>query len=359
MKLLFAGDVALGDHPKTIGFGFYSRYKNGIPVIKAQKLFPDGLKADVTFGNLEFNLGSEMIDGDSPAQVQCRGLKRFVPFLTSAGFNVLNIANNHMYEQGIVPFENTLHGLRDAGIKVCGTSDDFSEERILRIGDESALVVGFCDRPRQAFKDSPPYNEIGNVDLTLHKIRKLKSFVDILCVSLHWGDEFIQIPSERERSFARKLIECGANIVIGHHPHVLREIEEFKGGLIAYSLGNFMCDMLWNKRTKESGCLYVEYGKNGLGCWKFHPAIVGDDFFPVYLEGSMESDFMADLASRFISLHRSLSSSSYISLARREMLRHQVMTALFLLRNIYRFRPNILLKIVKAGFLSRLGIESE
>ena len=74
MRCIFVGDVALGDHPKSVGFGFYSRYRNGSPAAKAGALLPPGWEHDILFGNLEFSLGTENPAEVHPSRRNCRGI---------------------------------------------------------------------------------------------------------------------------------------------------------------------------------------------------------------------------------------------------------------------------------------------
>jgi poly-gamma-glutamate synthesis protein (capsule biosynthesis protein) len=356
MKLAFVGDIALGDHPKAVGFGFYSTYRTGIPEAKARGLLPEGLKPDVLFGNLEFTVGDRDVKGNTVKDVQCRGTDRFVGFLKAAEFDILNVANNHMYEHGMQPFSKTIENVRAVGIQTCGTPGDFEKGSIMKVGDEKLAVLGWSNRPRQGFEDAPPYNELGDIEACLRKIREAREAADVVCVSVHWGEEYVQVPSREERSIAQRMIDNGALLVIGHHPHVLREIEEYHGGLIAYSLGNFICDISWNEKARETGCLSVEIDKGRLEDWTFHPGMIGDDFFPAYFDETEGQRFTAALASRIADLKRSAESPrDYEALAGREMRTHQLLSLLFFIRNLYRYRPRFAWSIFRDAFLSRIG----
>ena len=75
--------------------------------------------------------------------------------------------------------------------------------------------------------------------IAMEDVVELRKQVDCVVVSLHWGYEYVEYPSPRQQAFARKLVRAGAQMVIGHHPHVVQGVERYQGGLIAYSLGNF------------------------------------------------------------------------------------------------------------------------
>jgi len=352
MRLICTGDIALGDHPKTVGFGFFSRYKAGLPVEKAGEIFPNGFDADIRFGNLEFAL-----DGTESNEVCCRGVPEFAQFLKTAGFNVLNVANNHIYQYGIHAFEKTINTLNHLNIRTCGTLEDFKGGNSIIVGGMKISFLGWSDRPRQYSTEVPPYNEFNTSECYEH-VRNAAAHSDVVCVSLHWGDEFIQVPRNEERVIARNCIDNGATLVIGHHSHVLREIEEYRGGLIAYSLGNFIGDMLWDKKTRQAACLYVEVEPRKIKTWRLIPASIGEDYFPKYLAEGEARVFAAEFGAVQEMLKRLLGKYTYDKLAKRALRRHQLLTVLHFLKNLNNYPPGFAsATLVDAlrGRLRRLG----
>ena len=160
MKLLFVGDVALGDHPKAVGFGFFSKYQKSIPVNISKNIFPSEIKADLIFGNLEFSLADDIIKGDKITDVYCKGLKEYAIFLKDAGFSIFNMANNHQYQHGTKRFNDTINNLKCKGLKVCGIPKDFNNGNIQVIDGISVVFLGWSNRPRQDFQEFPLYNEL-------------------------------------------------------------------------------------------------------------------------------------------------------------------------------------------------------
>jgi poly-gamma-glutamate synthesis protein (capsule biosynthesis protein) len=84
---------------------------------------------------------------------------------------------------------------------------------------------------------------------TLQEIKKLSP--DYTLFSLHWGNEYLFYPSPSQVALAHELIDMGVNVIIGHHPHVVQPIEKYKGGIIMYSLGNFLFDMFWSEPVRN------------------------------------------------------------------------------------------------------------
>jgi len=352
MRLAFVGDIALGDHPKTVGFGFRSRYPNGIPAAFSSRLFPARPAPDLVFGNLEFPLGLDTTNATTLAERQCRGLNVYAGFLASAGVTVLNLANNHSAQHGQSAFHATAEALRASGIAVAGTPTDFAEDAGMLVGGHRIVVLGWSDRPRQYASETPPYNELG--EDAVARIREARHRAELVIVSIHWGEEFVQVPAERERRLARSMIDAGASIVVGHHPHVLREVEQYAKGLIAYSLGNFVGDMTWNPATRLGGCLLVETDDLRIRSHRLALTKIEADYFPSHL-----SEPEAAKATKWIARQRQrqggkIVRAGYESVVHAEHRRHVRATALMMARNLHRFPRDTLLPMLGGALRSRI-----
>lgn len=356
MKYLLGGDIALGDHPKSVGFGFLSKYRKGIPTDLAERVFPRGVRADVRFGNLEFildDLSVGEVDFDNAA---CRGDLLFLPWLNAAGFNVMNLANNHIYQFGRTPFEKSREGLKKNGIAVCGIASDPACIRAPDAHKSEAVFVGWCNRPRQYSYGPPPYNEL-ETPKCFEQVRNLAKQGRDVCVSIHWGEEFVSGPSPSEREMARALIDAGATIVVGHHPHVLREVERYHNGIIAYSLGNLVGDMIWDPRIVQTGCLYVETADQRVVDSRFYTATLGSDYFPHYDEkdGNLYERSPNNERWNGRTEELSVSDRSYKRRARLALLHHQILTALHLVRNRRNYPSGYIRETLRRAFRDRLG----
>jgi len=119
-RVVAVGDLQLGDSPTSVGFGFGSRYAKADLAPAFENLRPALGEGDIVFGNLEVPLASRSAATSTWASRQMRGAPRFAPALRSAGFTVLNVANNHAVQHGPDAFKESVASLRAAGITPCG-----------------------------------------------------------------------------------------------------------------------------------------------------------------------------------------------------------------------------------------------
>jgi len=111
-------------------------------------------------------------------------------------------------------------------------------------------------------------------------VKKTKAISDYLIVSMHSGTEYAKAPNQRQINFAHEAIDAGADLVIGHHPHVIQGTEEYKGKYIIYSLGNFVFDQMWSKATREGLVTKIKIkfkeGENPKIETKFYKVLIED-----------------------------------------------------------------------------------
>lgn len=151
------------------------------------------------------------------------------------------------------------------------------------------MLLKDLDFYNSQFTEDPPYAE-GVKEIIRADIKTLKSSVNHVIVSVHWGDEFIEKPSPAEISMAHEMIDSGASVILGHHPHVLRGLENYKEGLIAYSLGNFVCDMVWENRLIESMVFEVELYPDQIGRYGVVPVVINETFQPTVVSDENEKE---------------------------------------------------------------------
>lgn len=343
------GDIALGDHPLCTGFGTHSRVRERAPSFPFEHVAHLLTRADIRFGNLECTLSERGLRPNDYHSVQMRGHAAYVAGLTAVGFDVLNMANNHSMQHGPEPFDDTLHMLGDAGIKVCGVQGEpgASVPARITVNGLGLTFLGYSLRPRQYFTEQPRYAE-GREEDILADVRAARGGCNVLIVSLHWGDEFIDRPSPADMQLAHAIVDAGADLIIGHHPHVLRGVERHGHGWIVYSLGNFVCDMLWDEELRETAVCECRLTASGVEDVRLIPVRINDDCQPVPLRG----DAAAGLERRLAALGAGLSQATATPDSRATETyqvdadhAHRAQRARshrYFLKNAYRFPPRIL-----------------
>lgn len=286
VSLAAVGDIAIGDHPLCVGFGVFSKFKNLPPDYPFEHVLHAFSNMDIVFGNLECTLSCHGLRGNRLSSVQMRGYPGLVDGLVKAGFNMLNLANNHSMQHGRKPFLETVKLLKDHNINFCGVNTEdhlIGKPSILEINEIKIAFLGYSLRPRQYFDDNNPLYSEGHLDHITKDVKDNNKRVDIVVVSLHWGEEFVEQPSPEEIKIAREIIDSGADLIIGHHPHVLRGIEHYKHGIIIYSLGNFVCDMSWDERLRESLIFRCRITKSGISDIELIPIYINNNYQPEVL----------------------------------------------------------------------------
>lgn len=282
VRLIAVGDLQLGDSPTAVGFGFRSRYPDEWLMRHWVQHVGDVLATgDIVFGNLECVISDRGLRSGDWKSYQMRGLPAYAQALRSSGFTILNVANNHAMQHGSGAFKETTELLSTTGIAIVGLRGEdpwVSSPTVLSVCGRRIGFLGYSLRPRQYSQDPPLYAE-GDVDSVCADVERLKPGVDRVVVSLHWGEEFVPTPSEAEADVAEAVVEAGAALILGHHPHVLRGLHRIGGALVAYSLGNFSGDMIWYAPLRLGGILRCQL-EDGGAQGAIGVVRVGDDYLP-------------------------------------------------------------------------------
>jgi hypothetical protein len=166
----------------------------------------------------------------------------FTALLANAGFNALNLANNHVLDAGTLGMFHTREMVEAHGMLGIGVGATQKEARRLRLLERSGLTWGFlsyAEDSNYTQSTNGPCHAYYEPALILEDIHKARSEVDVLVVSVHADLEFSETPSVRRRESFRAFARAGATLVLGTHPHVPQGVERFGNSLIAFSLGNF------------------------------------------------------------------------------------------------------------------------
>ena len=220
--LTFAGDCTLGNQKGRVGpetfFGTVGK-NYAHPFADVQDYFATD---DCTFINLEVPL----TDGGTPQNKQFvfRGPSDYINILTMGSVEFANVANNHAYDYGEEGYKDTKDLLLHNGIR-------FAEDRNTTLFvTESGLIIG-------VYAALYPGDDTERMQEAVAGLQARGA--EVIVVAVHWGIEYHYQPNETQINYAYAAIDAGADIVYGTHPHILQKIEQYKDGMIYYSLGNF------------------------------------------------------------------------------------------------------------------------
>ena len=270
--------MAVGDISFSRGVERIVRKQNDIsyPFLKIR----DYLKsADLVFGNLETPITEgpeipdfEMVFRSNPGTEQA---------LKEAGFSVLSLANNHTSNFGEQGLKDTFTYLTEAGIKYVGAGNNKQEANqpvYFEVNDLKFAFLAYNDTDVVPFSYEATSNHAGTAFMRIEKMREAvkeaKQKTDFVIVSMHAGIEYVNKPNTSQTNFAREAIDAGADLIIGHHPHVVQIMEKYKGKYIFYSLGNFVFDQPQSQETKEGLAIKIYFAKDGISKVSLLPVVM-------------------------------------------------------------------------------------
>jgi hypothetical protein len=257
------GDIVLGNNWPSGGWP--ANFEQEAPR-QLKRVIGDG---DVIFGNFEGALTTHSVSTKIPRGTSVFAFRmppRFAQLLANAGFNAMAIANNHTFDFGPTGYADTKTNLAAAGMVLIGEPNQIALQKVRNI---TIAWIGFSHLPHQ--------NYIGDLERLETMMQAARAQADLVIVSMQAGaegNEALRVRNANEVFlgesrgntfvFARRAIDLGADLVIGHGPHVLRGMECYQGKLIAYSLGNFVGHgTLSTKRASAlTAVLEVRLGKN-------------------------------------------------------------------------------------------------
>lgn len=232
--------------------------------------------ADITVANLEAPLVEYC-----PVHVEgftfC-GRPGVVGAMRDAGFDVVTMENNHIGNYGSPGVDETVRHLESSGLK-------WADRSTLAVVDVRGLMFGFI-----------AFNSVGetvNRDEMASSIRDARAKVDVLSVAVHWGAEYVALPQpgpgvaeDNPVELAHLMVDSGADLVIGNHPHWVQAVEFYKGKYIAYAHGNFIFDQMWSYETRV-GVIgkYTFYDEELIGV-EYIPTLIENYAQPVPMQGA-------------------------------------------------------------------------
>ncbi len=295
---LAAGGDVLGD--RQVGV-YIDKHGGAAPLAKVAHLLSD---AHVAFVNLESPLSDKGARKTSK-DVTFRGRVALVEGLASAGIDVVSLANNHALDWGAPALLDTIDRLTAAGVAHSGAGADLAAARapallvtpagkVAVLAYTSILPEGFAaGADRAGVNPARP-----DQDRLLADVKAAAEAADWVVVSLHWGVEYEGYANGSQRELAHAIVDAGADLIIGHHPHVLQGFELYRDKLIAYSLGDFVFDH-YSRVTGEAVILRMEIAQSGPPSFTLVPVYLADPYgIPAVVTGA-EADAILDRVAGF------------------------------------------------------------
>lgn len=263
--------------------------------------------ADLTLGNLESTLseaGPPRQGDDSFAADP-----RVVSGLRDAGFDVLSVANNHTGDYGPRALVETVRRVARSGIVPVGAGANRGQAWRAAVVDRAGLRFGVlafnaigetpragAHRPGAASVRMQPRTgplHAGDLRTVTDGVERLARRVDVVIVVPHWGDQYTNQPVPDQRVVSRALVDAGADLVVGGHPHWVQGVSWRGGAFVAHSLGNFVFDMDFMRETQQGMILTAVFWADELKAVELVPVRIGPDFAPRVVHGDLAREILS------------------------------------------------------------------
>lgn len=236
-------------------------------------------ESDFNIANLECAITNDKTK-EAEKQYTLSIPENIVGLFKDIGIGLFSLANNHILDYGEDAMLNTIEVLEnnEIGYMGAGKNEDEAKKPYIKYiaGKSYAFFAASAVLPYEEWKateDRAGVSNGYNISITCKEIKNLKGKVNKIIVFMHWGDELNETSSKEQKSIAYRLVDAGADLVVGAHPHVVQEIEYYKGVPIVYSLGNFMFGM----QMRDNILLEVQFDysidEEGVMFLKIHPGI--------------------------------------------------------------------------------------
>lgn len=233
LSVLTVGDIMLGERTRGVirEQGPDYPFAGVLPVLR---------RSHIVFGNLEGPFAREAAKANR--NFSYRVNPKLATALSRASVNVVTLANNHLMDCGGAGVLETLEALASAGVGAAGAAgnEEAAHRPVIRqAGRWRVGLLGYYWNRRTAATNEFPGSAMGTPEHLRADIGALRKQVDRVVVEFHWGVPYEREPLPEDREKARFAIDCGADVVVGHHPHVIQPMEVYHGCPIFYSVGNF------------------------------------------------------------------------------------------------------------------------
>ncbi|HUG56205.1 MAG TPA: CapA family protein, partial [Candidatus Limnocylindrales bacterium] len=218
------------------------------------------------------------------------GDERYAAAVADAGFHVLSLAGNHSGDAGPDGVLDSMRALDSVDIQHFGAGPDAAAAArplVIQRGEVRIAFLGYGDVPPVdygATETRPGHNRLEHDDAAYARVREAvaaaRRLADVVIVMPHWGIEYEARPRPWIVEAARAMVEAGADVIIGDHPHWVQPIEVDRGAFIAYSVGNFVFDQMWSEETRRGTILRLSFRGPRLVAARAVPTIIEDYYRP-------------------------------------------------------------------------------
>ena len=276
VRIAFAGDTMLGRLVNEVinQKGYAYPWGNTLPLLQ---------KADLRIINLETTFTKS--ENKIPKVFNYKADPKNVQSLVEANINLVSLANNHSKDFGNEGLLETIKTLDGVNILHVGAGHNIEQAQKPAILEKQGIKIGVLgatdNEPTwQATETTPGINyfSVDNLTDLLSQIKQLKEQVDLLIISLHWGPNMRQRPTQEYIDAAHQMIDAGADIIHGHSAHIFQGVEVYKNKLIMYDTGDFVDDYRVDPilRNDQALLFSVMVDKNGVNQVELTPLIIGN-----------------------------------------------------------------------------------
>lgn len=282
VSIIFVGDIMLS---RNVDAKIHKYNDYNYPYKETKDYLKTG---DIVFGNLETSVtpGRKITTNEMTFRADPENAKA----LKDNGFTILSLANNHTPNFGEKGLKDTINYLEKAEIQYvgAGTSQGAEAPATTSVNGLKFAFLAYTTPdvvPSNYEAGATRYGtNFANITKMQEAVRNAKLENNFVIVSMHMGTEYQNIPNKTQINFAHSAIDSGADLVIGHHPHVVQTIEKYKDKCIVYSLGNFVFDQMWSQNTREGMIAKFTFDKTGIINTEFKPIIIYDYSQPKFAE---------------------------------------------------------------------------
>lgn len=237
--VLFLGDVMLGRNVEFLSDS------NGVEYSTAS-IATELPATDAVVANFESAMASPH-RRTRAYTTQFSTASTMLPALLALGVTHASLANNHALDFGVTGYNHTITELSQIGITPFGHPDT--------IGTSSVTIL---DGPQRiGMIGINTVFSVPDVEQLRLQVAELQTSTDVQVAYIHWGDEYIPVHNQAQENFARELVAMGIDVIIGHHPHVVQDIDIIDGVLVFYSLGNFIFDQYFSTAVQEGYAVHM------------------------------------------------------------------------------------------------------